>query len=352
MITLRDDAASVFGSNTEKTPLLTTDHIAVHTMRDDLDGSNPRKETIEKKVNSLTPDTSPFGASFSPKDAMPSSAKRDVKQHPSSPTETFSQKKRLPVSIFAGVLLVFVIVVLAGGGYYFLLLRNKTDVPAQEQAPAIEEVMEQPSQEESEPEPLYSETLPNYFAVNTEEGQQADIVRTLTSAAEKIMAQHALSPVEFVIVDNNNTPVSFHVFALLYNLSLPQDLLSALEEKFSLYIVPDGDTARIGIAISLKDAKEATIELQKAEVRLFENLAPLFLDKTLPPTPPSFKDSVYAQHAIRYANGDVTESFSVDYTFTPTHLVIGTSKNSMRAIIDKRDEEQNTKVMENSPFLP
>src|SRR3989338_7310028 len=349
MITLRDDTASLFGAEMGKSPVVNTDHITVHTIRVDLEGPRAKKDSSEKSVDSPIQNDSPFGTPPSSDDSS-ISADASKKMHPSSPASIPAKKNTFSTRFLPGTLLVIFITIIVASGYYLFLIRNKDIAVPSEQAPSTEE-KNLPAPEPIQ-EPRYSETLPNYFTVNTEEGQPADITRALSSAADAIMAQRSLSPVEFVVVDANNTPVSFHVFALLYNLSLPQDLLSALEEEFSLYIAPDGDTTRMGIAISLKDAAKTQTELKKAEPQLFTILSPLFLDTTIPAAPVSFNDSTYTQHAIRYANGDTTESFSVDYTLTATHLVIGTSKNSTRAILDKRDAMASVTIMENVSDRP
>ena len=47
-----------------------------------------------------------------------------------------------------------------------------------------------------------------------------------------------------------------------------------------------------------------------------------------------FADSSYKTHPIRYFNLNATEAYSVDYTINNVQWVVGTSKNTMRAILD------------------
>jgi hypothetical protein len=63
------------------------------------------------------------------------------------------------------------------------------------------------------------------------------------------------------------------------------------------------------------------------------NLKPLLLGETAS-NPVKFNDSKYNSYSIRYFNLNA-DGTSIDYSVTPSYLVIGTSMKAGRVILDK-----------------
>jgi hypothetical protein len=118
-------------------------------------------------------------------------------------------------------------------------------------------------------------------------------------------------------------------------LKLPQNVVSTTEEKFSLFLFNDQGKSRVGLRISLKDGKIAPELLKKAEIDfpvVFQNL---FLEsKVVLQKKYLYKESSYNGIKIRYVNISEPEMLSVDYSVDGNSWFVGTSKNSLRALLD------------------
>jgi hypothetical protein len=91
---------------------------------------------------------------------------------------------------------------------------------------------------------------------------------------------------------------------------------------------------RLGLALETSQPQAAKAVMQKNEIGLTSLLKPLFLENVSLPESASFKDSTYKNNQVRYLNLDQAKAYSIDYAVTPTHVIIATSKDTGRAIID------------------
>ncbi|MCX6765415.1 MAG: hypothetical protein NT136_00350 [Candidatus Moranbacteria bacterium] len=338
----------------------------LHTMQDDLNAiegltappeearqySDPERKkdffAPPKRHNSAEyrPDTSQSSSPFlnvppSPKFYSPASRPDDLskKSGPSLPRREsktpveqypkrgFNWKKILLVSA-----LIISFLALAAGGYYFWLTRN-----ASAPAPTPEAVIPSPAEEPIAVEKIeekFSAEKPNYLSIDTEIATPETLKQTLAQTASEIKKSETTSPIEFIITDSNNNPIVFHIFAVLSGLKL-SPVLSNLGEEFSLFFYPDSENVRIGIAADLKDKGRATAAMKNQEKTLINDLSFLFLDAVPQEKDKLFQSSTYKDFSIRYANLNPEESLSIDYAVTADQLVIGTSKNTIRAILDK-----------------
>jgi len=94
----------------------------------------------------------------------------------------------------------------------------------------------------------------------------------------------------------------------------------------------------------LKDQTSFSQLLGKNEDGIPESLQTAFFDfDTAVPQSVPFKSNVYTPHsstnttpiAVRYANVDSAKNLSIDYALVNNHMYIGTSKNTLTAILDK-----------------
>lgn len=252
-----------------------------------------------------------------------------------------AEKKSNPLLTIAIVALLLCI--LAVGGYFFWMTR----VPAEtETMPEQKENTTPPATEnegsgENKPVVInpelekYSTENPNILSIDIETISTQDIKDLLKKKADDLANLQIKKPVEFIITDKNNTPVAFPIFAVTSKITLSQDLLSNLEEKFSLYIYPESFGSRLGLAIKTKNGDAVLTKMLAQEKTLVSDLDLLFLDNK--PTAPAnrlYKDSKYNGFNIRYLNLNQDASYSVDYTINNSQLLIGTSKSTLRAIID------------------
>jgi hypothetical protein len=185
----------------------------------------------------------------------------------------------------------------------------------------------------------YSTENPNYLQLDVNK-TDAEIKEELKQMAENVAKLQSKVPVEFIITDQNNNPIAFHIFAAVLKLDFSQQILDTLDDNFSLFALQDETVTRLGLAIKTKDAEAARNELNQNENILPDSLKPLFLDEVVVPANKVFEKSTYNDAQIHYFNIDSNKKQSIDYTITNNLLLIGTSKQTLRSIIDKANQNQ------------
>lgn len=231
--------------------------------------------------------------------------------------------------VFATSLVLVIIVAVCAGGYIFLTTRNN-NISIQS---ASEPIVEPPVVEVTQT--VFSTDKPNYLNIDVESTSTLKITQLLVSTSLDIQKENIVAPVEFLTTDANNNPLAFSVFANLAGLNISADVLSSFEEGFSLYIYNDNGNARVALAVDLKNKEMAVSELLKEESQLNNGLAPIFLGEPVEQGTITFKDGQYNGLAIRYVNLNSQNTISLDYAFLDGQLVVGTSKDTLRAVLDK-----------------
>jgi hypothetical protein len=253
---------------------------------------------------------------------------------PYTASQRYSLKKVLLIAFSA-----LIILLLLGGGYFFWMTRPPQ--PAQVTPPTTETI--QAPQEPVNINPLsekYTSDKPNYLPIDTNTASPDTIKQLLASTATDISQTSLTAPIEFIVTDTNNNPVTFHIFATLAQLSFPSSVYAGLDDSFSLYVFRDTNKSRIGLAVKMKDRVAVTAAMRAAENTLAATLSPILLDYSPSSIAPTFADGSYLSMATRYANLDAVNNLSMDYALTDNYLFIGTSKNTLRTIIDKNTAAQ------------
>jgi hypothetical protein len=92
---------------------------------------------------------------------------------------------------------------------------------------------------------------------------------------------------------------------------------------------------RLGLVLSVKDEQVFLQALPKSESTLPYALQSLFLEQGVSvPKTTSFASNTYKEFPVRYANIDVARNLSIDFTVAKNHWYIGTSKATLRALLD------------------
>lgn len=335
-----------------------------HTMKDDLkdadrNAGHPAAKAAdisETSKNGRVPENIPSSSPFfaeTPASLEPSPApeKKNVpapqpKQPLAFSAEQISADSPAPktitnwINIAIAVLTVVIVAVMAAGAYLFWMTRQSS--PSMESsAPGQKEPLEEKAPEEKpvniSPElEKYSLENPNIISIDVESATDQEIRDLLSKKASDVSNLQTKEPVEFLITDRNNTPIAFPIFAVASKMDFSQDILSNLEEKFSLYIYPEPFGSRLGLGVNIKNKDVILTKMLAEEKTLSSALELLFLGNQ--PEPASgtlFKDGKYNELPIRYLNLNADSSLSVDYTVTDKQLLIGTSKDTLRAIMDK-----------------
>jgi len=230
--------------------------------------------------------------------------------------------------VFAGVIAVLIVAIIAGSGYYFWTTHQNT--PEVVVTPPITEP-------EPTPEPVvakFSVDKPNTLAVDMTTATSATIKELLQNTAKNVAASKATSPIEFKLVDLNNNPITFKAFAGKSGLSPSPALMANLSDTFSLFIYNDNAVTRGGLAIDSKNPAALKGLLALEEKTLVKKITLAFPVSNSILANKVFASSTYNEIAIRYINITSPEDWSVDYAIYNNKLVIGTTKMTLRSIID------------------
>lgn len=287
----------------------------------------------------------PRAASITPIPSMPPLQKSPLAQR----TLPMEKKSSLGlILIITGIIVLLLLII--GGGYYFYQ-KNNSGVVEQEQENVDEEIITEEPESVAAPEetvkltPLsekYYEDKVNIITVDIETMGPDELKRSLSNTAREVSQLQSREPYEFIINDTKGNRVAFPIFAIASEIKFPQTLLSNLDEDFTFYVYNDQGNTRTGLVIETKNSEAAFTEMKNLEADLTKIVSFLFLyenymDKTGP-----YNSNIYNGIPSRYLNLDATNSISIDFGIYKNMLVIGTSKDTFWAILDKLLLESNT----------
>lgn len=304
-----------------------------------LKDSTPRPEIAK-------PATSDLRINFVDQTSKPEGAAAVAIKPASKPeTPVFGSEKNPPKTdrhphhvdfgkVFAGVIAVLIIAIIAGGGYYFWITRQST--PEVVVTPPVTEPEPQPEPEPA-PEPIAAKFLtgqPNTLAIDSAAATSATLKESLQNYAKDVADEKVTSPVEFVFAGADEKLIAFKDFAKILGITLSPALAANLSDTFSLFIYNDNAATRLGLAIDSKDPVKLKSLMMLEEKTLAKTISPIFLvsDYTLANKP--FAGSDYNGLAVRYMNITSPEDLSVDYAIYNNKLVIGTTRMTLRSVID------------------
>lgn len=277
------------------------------------------------------------GKPLEQKDARKDSLSTSLKALPRSQPPQEKGNRLLIISI---VVVTLCLIFLGVYYYFFVVKKNVTPMVTPEQM--VEPV---PSESVVVPlnESIYALDKPNYLSVNTEVISPEEIQKTLSLVASRIKEAGISQPVEFLITDQNNTPVAFSRFATLLKIALPQELLSRINESFSLSLYNDAGFMRVGLNLIIDDQIIFLPTLSKIEGTLPFLFQTLMLEPGIVvPETIIFKSNTYAssslpeqKNPLRYANIDIPKKVSIDYAVVANHWYIGTSRNTLIVLLDR-----------------
>lgn len=240
--------------------------------------------------------------------------------------------------LIAGV--VIVITFFLGGYYFWITKYNQSEEKEVSEIP-VKETQENTEiqnieEKSSENATKFSITNPNILSLDIENPDYSVIKQALLKTAADIKAEKINVPLEFIVTDKNNAPVSFVNFTLAFGIKLPAEILSYAENDFSLYFFNDNEKMRLGLAVKVREADKVKALVRKEESKLYSDFSSLFIENIVLKTKtPVFADGNYNGIATRYANLDEQMTASLDYGFKEDQFVLGTSKQTMRSILDK-----------------
>jgi hypothetical protein len=182
----------------------------------------------------------------------------------------------------------------------------------------------------------FSADTTNFLSFDTETATPESLRALFAEAGEKIVTANMTTPVEFLLTDKNNNPVAFSRFVYLMALGLPEDLVSALGETFSVFLYNDQGKIALGIVFvpeNMGTVQEIVKERESSLPFLFRSF---LFGSTSVSKSVTFRSGTYKEEVVRYVNVDEAQGFSFDYVLRDKEWVIGGSKNTLRAILDKK----------------
>lgn len=256
--------------------------------------------------------------------------KKEVIPQEAKPSFSFERKK---MTIFAliglGVLIIGVLV------WYFL-----KDTP-KELAPSEEVVIPDtvlPPAETSVAFLPFVPDAPNYLSLDIETVTAQSLSVIVSGAGAKIVEASMKQPVEFLLTDKNNNPLAFSRFAYLMNIDFSEETLASFGESFSLFLYNDAGIVKTGLVLTFADPSKSENVIKTKERSLpFSFRTVLFQDFAVP-REVVFRSGIYKEQAVRFVNIDTAKNISFDYAFYKDRLFIGTSKDTLRAILDKQQK--------------
>ena len=221
-----------------------------------------------------------------------------------------------------------ILLFLTGGGYYFWTTREITQ-------PTTDPITQPNPPVKQPPKPAFSSDTPNYLPLSTE-GNTPEGMKTLHQRTGKeVIASGITQPVEFFLADQNNTRLSLTAFLSQSGITLPESVTTTLSSDFSLFMINDQGQARIALAAISTNPEATKTALQQTETNLFQILSPLLPTTTTPATNDSFKEANYRGLSVRFLNFNPEQKLSIDYTLIKNKLIIATSKDGGRALMEK-----------------
>ena len=306
----------------------------------------------EQSAEFPSPPASLTSSYSSPQSDSPSSMKIDRRERnisedttelyqPALSDKKISTKSEIPATIKKGsagklifVVIVILILIITGAGfyYYWFFIRESAQ-------PKAEPLANVPSASESEPGNL------RHLSIDTSLGK-GEIKTAVNNFADELSASSLENNLlEVKPVDKNNQKISFSDFASGFNLIMPTSIWDKLSNEYSLFFSKeDGSEIKMGLVLKTTDANLVE-DLRIWEDSIISDLSPLYLGRLSSLTSETlFSSSKYGNADIRYYNFLSPENTSLDYSLISdsksSYLIIATSKNAMRSIIDYMTEEQ------------
>jgi hypothetical protein len=185
-------------------------------------------------------------------------------------------------------------------------------------------------------EPPYAPSAPNYLTIDIETVTPESLGALLSQAGTKMLGASMMGPVEFLLTDKNNNPLAFSRFAYLMNIELPEEFLASLGEPFSLFLYNDNGMVRIGLALTFLDVAKSERLIAARESSLPFLFRTVLFQGSSVARELGLRSGVYKAIPVRFVNIDVTRNISFDYALRGNDWFIGTSKDTLRAMLDKQ----------------
>lgn len=246
-----------------------------------------------------------------------------------TPAMTAKQESPMKYIVF-GVL--FVLVIGGGGAAWYFLRYVPAHSVISEALPADEPAVEAPVVSDLP----YALDKPNYLSFDVETITASELQEMLRVAGERMKVAQMTRPVEFLVTDKNNNPIALSRFVYLMKLTLPEPLMATLGNDFSIFVYNDKETTSLGLELAFTDVGVGGSVVKQKEATLPVAFRPFLYTSVTVPQKAIFRSGVYNTETVRFVNLDTLGNISFDYVIRGNRWFIGTSKDTLRAILDAR----------------
>jgi len=252
---------------------------------------------------------------------------------PQTDTQPSPQKPKKAMVVLLVILLAAMI---AAAGFYYYWFYIKSAAPA---APAAPET----ALPKTEPSPAVSlDNAQNNnlrkLIIDTSQGSTAIKSAATTFATEFVATASEGDLIEVKVLDQANQPIGKKDFFAGFGITVPETIAMKLSEDYSLFVKKEGGAAKLGLVFKTVTSAGLVEEMKIWEPKIATDLTPVFSGQA-PIGAGSFNSSRYKNADIRYSNFSSPADTSLDYSVIANFLVIGTSKDTTRVVLDYMSEK-------------
>lgn len=231
------------------------------------------------------------------------------------------------------LLAVFVLLCVGAGGAYYWIVRQNSDQSEyviEDDGKATGEDLEETISAD------YTTTAINTLLINND---GSDITSVINEAVASVGELFQGDVFQFVFAKKNNptSPLTMQEVMSLMHIQFSQDITNQMNDGVTWFLYNDVDGVKSGFSAKVLNVEVAKNLFKDEEPMLSQEVQNIFI-RSITPVSTAFSDSLHRNYAIRYLNIDSLQSQSVDYTFRGDSLILGTSKMTIRAMLDKLDQ--------------
>ena len=170
--------------------------------------------------------------------------------------------------------------------------------------------------------------------VDTSQGSTAIKNTVATFATEFVATASEGDLIEAKVLDQANQPIGKKDFFAGFGITVPDAVAMKLSEDYSLFVKKEGGAAKLGLVFKTVTSSGLADEMKNWEPTIITDLNSIYFGQALLPATGTFDSAKYKNADIRYSNFSSPAGASLDYSVIANFMVIGTSKDTTRAILD------------------
>jgi len=237
--------------------------------------------------------------------------------------------------IFVSLIILFVAIIFAAGFYYWFYIKDTaSETPA---APVAEEstLPETQSAPVVQPETEIPQNNDLRKLIVDMSKKPTDIKDASTKFTSDFVATAAEGDlIEVKVFDQTNQPIGKKDFFAGLGITVPDAVAMKLSEDYSLFVKKELGVAKLGLVFKTVTSANLADEMKNWEPKITADLASVYINQILSPATGPFNSTKYKNADIRYFNFSSPPNTSLDYSVIANFLVIGTSKDTTRGILD------------------